>query len=335
LREVLCYLLGFGILTANSVDIAWTTLGTHGGGPLTRPLSETLSKFAHALHKRWPHHRLLSFAGTAIIVALLVFWTSMLWLGWFTVFSARDDAIVDARTHRPVTVSERIFFSAYAVSTMGNGDYTPNGPGWRILVSIATLGGLGTVSMAITFMMNVLPAVVLTRTLGSYISDLGGTPTKILTRSWDGINFDSLNDHFLEMTGMIHMFTEQHLAYPVIQYFHSETERTAASLRLAGLHELVFMLCHGVAKEVRPAPMVILPLEDALNGLAGVADGEFADPAKEVPPAPPLSVLRDLNIPTVSDAEYEQALKNVEKTRRMFAGILEGDGWPWSRIWER
>lgn len=333
IREVVCFVVGFAILAADVVDIVWTTLGTHGGGPISTPVTDLVSHIALKLHKRRPHHRLLSFVGSITIVVLLVLWVSMMWGGWFIIFNARPDAIVDSHTHAAADVVGRLYFTAYSISTMGNGDFVPHGSLWRVLTSLATLSGLGTVSMAITFLMNVLPAVVLTRTLGSYISDLGGTPTEIIRRAWDGKNFDSLNDHFLEMTGMIHIFTEQHLAYPVLQYFHSEHERTAASLRLAALNELVILLAHGVVEESRPMPMVILPVKEALTGLATVVEREFVEPAKDPPPPPSLSVLRQFSVPTVSDEQFARALQDCQESRRFFAGLLEDDGWPWERLW--
>jgi hypothetical protein len=334
LREVLCFTFGTLILIANTIDLAWTSLGTHGGGPISTPITDGIWDAARALHKRWPSHKALSFVGSIAILALLMFWVAMLWSGWFLILSARPDAIIDAKTHQPADAAQRIYFTAYAISTMGNGDYAPSGDLWRLLVSLATIGGLGTMSMAITFLMNVLPAVVVTRSLASYMSDLGETPQKILARSWTGENFDSLNDHFLQLTGMIHTYTEQHLAYPVLQYFHSEHERTSAPLRLACLNEIIFLLCHGAAENVRPSPMVILPLNDALEGMADVIQGTFVHPADEAPPLPPLAVLRDLNVPTVDDVAYFGSAKQAEATRRFFAGMLENEGWPWARIWE-
>lgn len=321
------------MLGADTVDIVWTTLGTHGGGPISTPVTDAVWRIARAIHKRKPHHRLLSFVGSIAIVAQLVLWVSLLWGGWFVIFNARPDSIVDSHGHTPVNVIGKLYFTAYAISTMGNGDFVPNGSLWRVLTSLAALGGLGTFSMTITFLMNVLPAVVITRTLGSYLSDLGGTPTEMIKRAWDGKNFDSLDDHFLHMTGLIHTYTEQHLAYPVLQYFHSEHERTAASLRLAALNELVILLAYGVVETSRPSPMVILPVKDALGGLAAVVKGEFVEPSKTPPPPPSLSVLRQFSIPTVDDAQFARALKDCEESRCFFAGLLENDGWPWERVW--
>ena len=324
---------GVLILAGNALDIVWTALGTHGGGPISTPVTDGVWKIARAAHKRRPNHRALSFVGSINLVVLLSWWILLLWVGWFCMFNARTDSVVDPHTRKPAETMGRIYYTAYAISTMGNGDFVPTSTRWRMTTSIATLSGFMTVSMTITFLMSVLSAVVVTRTLGSYISDLGRTPIQILTRSWDGKNFDSLNDHFLDMTGMIHTFTEQHLAYPVLQYFHSEHERTATALRLAALHELVLLLCHGVAEEVRMPPMVILPMEDALEAMGRVLGSKFIKSAENAPPPPPLDLLRSLSIPTADEKDYAEAVRACEDSRRFFAGLLKDDGWPWERIW--
>lgn len=184
LREILCFVAGAAILLANTLDIAWTTLGTHGGGPICGPTLSLFWKVAVGLHKRRKHHRLLSFIGSALLLVLLVLWTGLIWLGWFTIF---------------------------------------------------------------TFLLNVLGAVVGQRSLAAYIADLGGKPLKILERSWTGEHFDSLSDHLVAVTAMVQMYAEQHLAYPVLHFFHSESERTSTPLQLAALEELVFLLCHADA----------------------------------------------------------------------------------------
>jgi Ion channel len=334
LREVLCLAGGFAILGANAVDIVWTTLGTHGGGPLSGRFLDLLWKVALALHRRRPHHHALSFAGSVLLVVLLIFWTVLLWLGWFTVFSADPHSLVNAQTHQPASPIERLYFTGYTIATLGNGDFMPASRLWQLLTACAALGGLGTVSMAITFLLNVLPAVVQQRTFAAYVSDLGGSPAKILARAWTGESLDSLNDHLLEVTAMVHAFAEQHLAYPVLHFFHSEQLRTAASVRLASLYELLFLLCYGVGDAVHVAPMVVLPLEDALRGLVSVMQGEFVVPDDNAPAAPQLSVLRELGIPTVTNEDYARAAAASRDSRRFYAGLLQDDGWGWEKVWE-
>jgi hypothetical protein len=330
-RETLCFLVGAAILLGNAFDIFWTTLGTHGGGPISGPTLSLFWKFAVRLHKRNKKHRLLSFAGSGLLVILLLLWTGLTWLGWFTVFSADPHSLINSQTHQPASGVARLYFTGYSIATLGNGDYMPSSNLWQILTALTTLSGLATVSLEITFLLNVLAAVVAQRTLGAYISDLGAKPLKIMERAWLGEKFDSLSDHLIELTAMVQLYTEQHLAYPVLHFFHSENERTSSVLRLAGLEELIFLLCHAVAEEVRLPPLVILPLEDAMQGLADVVTQEFIEPAKEIPTVIPLQALVDLGIPTVDERTYAAAVGAAAYRRRVFAGLVEDDGSDWAK----
>ena len=330
-REILCFACGAFILLANSFDIAWTTMGTHGGGPISGPTLSVFWRLAVRLHQRHKHHRLLSFVGSGLLVILLLLWTGLIWLGWFTVFSADPHSIINSQTHQPAGVAARIYFTGYSIATLGNGDFMPSSRLWQILTALTTLSGLGTVSLEITFLLNVLGAVVKQRTLAAYISDLGGKPLDILERAWVGEHFDSLSQHLIELTAMVQLYTEQHLAYPVLHFFHSETERTSSPLRLAALEELIFLLCHAVAPEVRLPPLVVLPLEAAMQGLSDVVTSEFIVPATEAPPAIHLQLVRDLAIPTVDDKTYAASVAAAAYQRRVFAGLVRDDGSDWSK----
>jgi hypothetical protein len=330
-RETLCFAAGALILLANALDIVWTALGTHGGGPICGPTLSLFWKLAVRLHQRNKHHRLLSFVGSALLLVLLGLWTGLMWLGWFTVFSANPHALVSSQTHQPASVAARIYFTGYSIATLGNGDFMPSSKPWQILTAFMTLSGLGTVSLEITFLLNVLAAVVAQRSLAAYIADLGGKPLRILERAWTGEHFDSLSDHLIETTAMVQMYAEQHLAYPVLHFFHSESERTSPPLQLAALEELVFLLCHGVAEEARLPPMVVLPLQDAMQALAEMLTNEFIKASTEAPPVIHLQKLRDLGIPTVDEKTYAAAAGACAYRRRVFAGLVHDDGSDWSK----
>lgn len=332
LREVAFLFLGGLIILGDAVDVLWTTLGTHGGGPISGRVTDVVWKAFLAIHKRRPNHQVLSFAGTFMLVMLLVLWTTLLWSGWLLVFSAKPGAVIETQSHAPADLPGRVFFTGYLLSTLGNGDFMPSGGGWRVLAAFASLGGLGILTLTVTFLMNVLPGVVHQRTLGAYLTDLGGTPQRIVQRSWDGESFDGLVDHLQQLTGMVHLFTEHHLAYPVLHYFHSEKERTAASLRLAGLYDLLVLLTAGLHPDKRLGPQETGPIEEALRGLRDVLSTEYVDPAEHAPPPPALAILRERGIPTVDDDEYARTLLLHDETRRFFAGFLRDDGRRWERV---
>jgi hypothetical protein len=332
LREVLCLLAGFGLIAAVTVDVVWTCLGTHGGGPVSAPVMSVIWKAAVALHNRRKQHRVLSFVGSIILALLLALWITVLWTGWVFVYSAKENSLVEARDRQPATIAARVHFVGMSLSTAGSSEVVANGPRWRLLAAVNAVTGIGTFTLALTFLMQVLSAVVHKRAFASWLSDLGGTPARIISRAWNGKDFDSLKDHLIEATGMLHDFTEQHLAYPVLHYFHSENERTAASLRVAMLDELMLLIDEAAAPDVRLPPIVAHTLRAALEGFAGALTEEFVQPAGAPPPMPRMAILRERNIPTVDDDAFQRAMQNSEKTRRFFAGLLRDDGWDWTTV---
>jgi hypothetical protein len=318
---------GFILLLAALIDINWTTLGTHGGGPLSKHVASAQWKLAVALHRRKPNHRLLSFAGSVILLNTVIFWIALMWIAWVLIYSAHPQSIIDAHTRRPVDLASRIYFVAYTMSTMGNGDFQPNGTTWRVITSVATFGGLGSVTLSITFLIDVIAAVVHKRVLASYVSDLGSKPQVILERSWTGEKLESLDQHLVQITGMIHVYTEQHLAYPVLHCFHSEGERTASTLHVARIHDLMLLLCKGIHPDKRLPRIVTEPLREAIDGFTTTMAFSDVKAAAEPRDPPSLEILRSLGIPTVGDAEFAEAVEQERDVRKFLRGLLRHDGW--------
>jgi len=71
-RFVLCTAGGSLLILAVAVDLLWTTLGTHGGGPLTGHGMHVVWRGIVALHRRRPAHRLLSFAGSVMLALTVI-----------------------------------------------------------------------------------------------------------------------------------------------------------------------------------------------------------------------------------------------------------------------
>lgn len=332
--RTLSLIAGIVLFVAIAVDLVWTTIGTHGGGPLSKHLARAVWNMAHAIHRRRHIHYLLSFVGAIILLGTIIFWVVGTWAAWVLIFGYAGNSLLDAHTHTPAPLTGRIFFVAYALSSMGNGDYQPGAAAWRIVASFTTLSGISALTLAVSFVMSVLSAVVEKRALGALISDLGGSPHRILERGWNGTRFEGLDQHLIQLTGMIHLFTQQHLAYPVLHYFHSEESRNSAQLRLAGLFDTVLLLKEGVVPDLRLPEIVTAPLVDAFSALARVFSTEFLPASGETPPALTLVALRECGVPTVPDAEFAGRVETVAFVRRTLDGLLDDDGWNWEESME-
>ncbi|MCU1245979.1 MAG: hypothetical protein JWN02_1889 [Acidobacteria bacterium] len=332
MRELICYAGGGGLLVLTLFDIVWTTLGTHGSGPVSGRITSGLWKLCVAIHRRRPAHRLLSFVGSVFLVLVVVWWLALAWLGWFLIFTAEPDSIIDKRTGAFATAEQRLTFVGSALFTTTSADFAANGSNWRIASTLTSAGGLASITLGITFLLQVLSAVVLKRSLAAYVSDCGGTATEILIRSWDGERIEGLDGHLIGITTMLHSVTEQHLAFPVLHYFHSEAPRTASSVRLAALYEMTVILHEGLVPRLRLLRISTQPLGEALTGYCRVMGETFVTEADHSPPPPSLQPLRDIGIELVSDEEFAQRLEHVSKNRRFFLGLVRDDGWTWDDV---
>ncbi|HJT16191.1 MAG TPA: hypothetical protein VJ853_02325 [Thermoanaerobaculia bacterium] len=320
--------VGAIVLIAGGVDLGWTTLGTHGGGPISAPLTKLIWKMMCGLHRRWPHHRALSFGGSIILIFLVAFWIAMVWIGWVLIFSGSALSIVTTQG-RPVDLIERVYFVGVSMFTAGTSQYLPGSSVWRILTSFVNGSGVVVATLAVTYLLAVLAATVEKRSMASFIWDMGGIPERIIARAWDGERFTDLGNHLSRLGEALELFGEQHLAYPILQYFHSENRRTAAPLRIAALHDTLLLLGHGVEAGLRPPQLLMGSSLDSIRGFAEVVAGEFVTAPDDPPPLPDLGILRALGIPTVDDSTFRVAIENANDVRRRLLGMILDTGWTW------
>jgi hypothetical protein len=333
--RVFYLIAGVAVLLGVCFDLIWTTLGTHGGGPISGRITAGIWWICVRVHRLRPNHRLLSLVGSFLLALIVVVWIALVWAGCFLIFSGHPDSVVGNRSRHPADAGDRFYYVGSMMFTLGSSEFVANGRPWRDIAALTGLIGLATITLAITFILQVLQSVVLKRALGAYISDVGGPPTEILKRSWTGERFLGLDGHFGDLTTMLHVVTEQHLTYPVLHYFHSERLRTATAVRLASLYETTLILNHGVAPHLRLQRMTIQPLTDSLSGFADVIRGTFVHPKSTPPPAPSLQPLREIGVKTVTDTEFAAAADAAGKIRRFFLGLVVDDGWEWSDVHRR
>lgn len=328
---VLLALLGLAIVLAVLFDVVTTTLSTKGAGPLSGLVAGALWGAALAAHRRWPSHRRLSYLGMIVMVGIIVFWTALMWLGWWLVFLSVADAVVLASSGDPVRPLEVLYFTGYTLITLGNGEYRPEGELWQVATVLASATGFFVVTLAVTFLLSVLPAVVAKRKIAGYIAALGRRPEDILLRHWDGTDCSALVEHVPTLMSALSGLAQQHLAFPVLHYFHASESRSALALRVAALDEALFLLCHGL-EGCRDAALRVAPLRNVIEELLLSLQEVFHDPEREAPPPRSLSALERAGLPVTSASGFAAALEQSEQRRRSLLGFVRRDGWEWTDI---
>lgn len=328
--ETVWLVLGIVLLLVVFVDALWTTLWVDGGGGfLTARLTTWAWRGVMAVVGR-RHHRALSLFGPTVLVSVVVLWGLLLWGGWVLVFSGEPASLLENSPEKtPADWTGRIWFVAFSISTMGNGDYKPDGGAWQIVASLTTLSGFFLATMAISYLLSVLGAVVAKRAFAGQIAGLGHTPTGFLENTWDGESFRALDLPLNSLSGMLGALTEQYLSYPILQYYHGARAAKSPAIGIVVLDEALTLLQYGVPEQNRPTVAVLHSARAGVAGYLETLQSAFINPADEVPPAPDLGRLRAAGIPTVGDAEFEAALEALKERRKKLHGLLLADGWQW------
>jgi hypothetical protein len=121
---------------------------------------------------------------------------------------------------------------------------------------------------------------------------------------------------------------QQHLAYPVLHFFHSTDERSSIPRALAALDDALVLASSGLAPDDRPEPSVLLPLGRALDFYVETVDAGTVE-LDGRPPAPDLTRLRDAGLSVVSDEQFCAALDERSETRASILRLLISDGRAW------
>jgi hypothetical protein len=319
-----------GILVGwTAIEVFWTAMGK-GGGPLTMRLSSIGWKLALLIGRRQPRP-FLGAAGVAIVLADVMGWIAMLWIGWSLIFMGSPEAVVRATSGEIASAAERVYFAGYTLFTLGLGDFRPEGTLWRWLASLSSLNGLFLITFSVTYLIPIVQANVRRRQVATLISALGATPQLLISRMWNGSDLEDLEKHLVSLTSDLAQVEQQHIAYPMLHYLTANRPSPAFSLGLANLDEALTIARFGMD---RPAISkgVLEPARDVIERLLATLSGAFIHPSNEPPAPPPLERLRTEGIPVSGEAEFLSRIAELRDRRLLLRGLVENDGWNWEDV---
>ena len=324
-------LAGAALVLLVLADVLATTLTLgNSSGPLTRRfLGRTWRALLH-LHGHRRSSTVLTNAGSLLLATTVLIWVVVFWAGWWLVFLG-SGSIHHSSTGRPASTTDVAYYAGFSVSTLGVGDFVADGSTWRLLTSIASFSGLVVVTLAITYLLSVMSAVVSRRALATRIHALGDSAGDIVARGWGGRDFSALFvQQLLELPQQLSVVAEQHLAYPVLQYFRSRYPATSLPLAFARLDDAMLLLEAAVAPPARPSPVAVAPVRRVIDRYVQTA-GETSVVRSSAPPPPPPAVqaLVEAGIPLGDPALLERRAADEHDRRQRLRQLVHGDGRSW------
>lgn len=320
-------LVGIALVLFTVIEVYVTTLSMRGGGPLLSRLTDWLWHVAVSSNRA--SHRFLQVYGSLMLPLTLGLWTALLYAGWLLVFLGHPLAVVHTASGVPAGAWERVYFTGYVVSTLGNGDFRPGGTPWQLATVAAALTGLMLITLAITYVTPVLSAVVRKRQVATTIVGFGATPADILANGWDGRSFQPLRTHLANVVPELSALAQEHAAYPILHHFHAVDRTTALAPGIAVLDDALTLLRHGVADEHRLDPVTLRSATGAIGAVLGALSTHHLDGAPAAPDPPPLAILDRIGIPRAPDDDYAASTKGLHERRGLLLALIRSDGWAW------
>jgi hypothetical protein len=329
--NLLLLCLGLVLVLAALMDALWTALWVDGGaGPITAQTTNggwwVLSHLVPSKRHTW-----LSLAGPLIQTLTVMTWVGLLGVGWVLIFSADPTSLVYARTPEPEpsTPVDRIYFVAYTISTMGNGDLYPQRGGWSLVVAGASLSGMVLITMVISFLLSVISGVTTKQALAQQITGLGTSGSEFILHTWDGEGFGGLDLQLLSMSEGLGTLTEQQMAYPILHRYHGAAPQRDSAPAVVILDDALTILRYGIQETYRPPPALLQSARNTVQTYLKTLKSAAIYPADCLPPPPDLEPLRRAGLPVVSDAEFARSLDDLAQRRRLLLGLVQSNNFRW------
>ncbi|WP_222707217.1 potassium channel family protein [Pontibacter qinzhouensis] len=272
------------------------------------------------------------------MIATLLIWILGLWMGLLLVLLSNPDSIVSSSTLARASVSEKLYYAGFSLSTLGVGDYKATTDTWRIITSIAAFSGLAFITASVTYFLPVLSAVGLQSKLSLYINSMGRTPQLMLINSWNGKGFSSFFDNTSDLCQMLLQHSMNHHSYPVIHYFHNNTLKQSIAPAIVLLHETCLLLKQAVSDKTELDVLKMNMLQTTLDSYLEVIRGEFVTNASPQikAPTPDLQQLYEAGIPLKNQEEITRGTlnKSIQERRKLLSALLEADGWSWHEVYQ-
>ncbi len=334
--SVLLLLVGGIILVFVYSDFVYTALSTNGSGIISSWLTGNIWNLLLQISRKLNHRRLLNYASIFCLLSLLSTWILLAWLGNALIFCSDADSVRHITSQRPATTVEKFYYAGYTLSTMGNGDFYATTAIWKLFTVVVSLSGLSLLTVAITYLVQVLTSEIEKKRLSLYIAALGHTPQEILLNGWDGQTFKALEPHLPQLTAMILSHSQHHLAYPVLHYFHSPHPSESTALMLTALDEAISILLLYVPESNRPDELAIRSLRRALTNYLQTLEDDFIETSGEPLPLPAIDRLSAKGLPVFGHGrETVGQWAQLARRRKLWRTIIEKDGWNWHDLNER
>lgn len=318
--NVLVFLIGLFLVLFLYADVFYTAFSLRGAGPFTGPLTRLSWRLLVNTATPGGKNRLLKGAGMLIMVQTLLQWVLLLWAAHLVLFLSDVESLVNSQTKIPTTFWEKFYVSGYAVSTMGNGDFIGSSTFWKTVLTIAAFNGLLLLTVAITYLLQVLSKVHSKRSFCRGVSSFAQSPDQFADKLKTATSLQDLHTFFVNWSSQLATMAESHLSYPMVHFYYSAERRLSLAVISGVMHEGLYRF---LQNSPPPQGSDKVYLTNLLQSLADL-----------------LQTLKDDFIPEKGEKESGKAAKEAplqpasdwQQQQALIKGFLHNEGRRWEDI---
>lgn len=217
--------LGWALVALVLGDVFLTVLYARAGtGLLTPQLNNTIWWLFLGLARLrgGRRERLLTFAGPVMMLLDLVVWVVGLALGFaLIVWPALGSGVQMSQGPTPTDFATALYFSGYALTTLGTGDLVPQTGPYRLLMIFEAVVGFSLFTLTITYFLSVYNALAQRNTLALGLrhrtADTGDA-AEFVARLGAGGDLSGAQQTLADLAADLLQLVESHHFYPVLHY---------------------------------------------------------------------------------------------------------------------
>jgi len=267
-----------------------------------------------------------------MMVGVILLWHLLLSLGWYLIFAVHSDSVISNSTGATTDLMQKFYFVGTTLSSVGYGDYVPSTFPWTLLSNLAALTATLIITTALSYFLPVLAAGIERKQTAEGIFGVGHCVEEFIEVAWVGRSRGTLDSYLLNsVLSRIDQLSHRHLAYPILHFFHSPSLDKSTSRAILLLSDSIFLIGKGTSVEDRPPASLLRLAERTIDNFveltdSGVSTPEDGDP-KNFPQSLSLDVLKEHNLQTVSDQEFQTAIEEYLPKRKRLVMLCDMDGW--------
>lgn len=319
----LLIIAGVIIVGFTIVDLIWTSLWVDGGaGPLTDRMTNIAWKLLKKADRKIKN--ILNLSGPFLLIGTLATWMMLFWIGWTLIF-AGSEGILRTSGNEPVQWHDYLYYSAYVIFTLGNGEFYPIGAVWQIVTSLATGFGMMFLTLGTSYILSIIGAVIRKRAFASSVFGIGKSAEEIIINAWDGNDFYKMDLYLNDLSTELSILTYQHKAYPLLFYYHTSSRIQALSVAVPIIDDVLSFFDYGLTDEVKINMLLVRSLRSSIDEYLETLEKIFIEFEDRALYLPDINNISYAGIPTVEEGEFRKKMEEIEGRRQMLYGLMVAD----------